>query len=155
MKNFILGCLIAALAFLVYPHWHDIKCTVSEDLSECQPPPEPQEDVAKVAVAENPQKIYKWVDQEGVVHYGEKEVGKRIDDQLHPLTILQPEKTPVSSFTTTNTSRPVVRTDNRKAEKERKKLACARLAGKRDSYSMRSDQYRRYRTQYAKQCQFK
>jgi len=106
------------------------------------------------APPEKIQKIYKWVDESGVIHYGEKELGRRIDKELHELTIIQAETRKVNIQTNTRDSRSAANVNAEKVKREQKKRKCAALAGKRDSYSMRSSQYKRYSTQHAHECIF-
>ena len=167
MKTFILGILIAVLAFVAYPKRQAILCLALPEHETCQPAViEPE-----VVVPEPKpiQKVFKWTDDQGVVHYGEQDVGgsERIDEDLQELTVLSGAKDAMTrNQTATNQLRATASTptyrksrsyksaSTKSYEQAAKKKRCAYLAGKRDSYSMKDSGYKRYSTQYGQECIF-
>ncbi len=175
MKTFILGILIAVLAFVAYPKRQAILCLALPEHEACQPVvtavavepdvvvPEPIQEPKPV------QKVFKWTDDQGVVHYGEQDVGgsERIDEELQELTVLSGAKDAMirnqtaanklrtsGSTPTYRKSRSYKSVSTKSYERAAKKKRCAYLAGKRDSYSMKDSGYKRYSTQYGQECVF-
>ena len=165
MKTFILGILIAALVFVAYPKRQAILCLALPEHETCQPVvvPEPKPEPKPV------QKVFKWTDDQGVVHYGEQDVGgsERIDEGLQKITVLSGAKDAMTRNQTaanqlrTTASSPTYRksrayksASTKSYERAAKKKRCAYLAGKRDSYSMKDSGYKRYSTQYGQECIF-
>ena len=175
MKTFILGILIAVLAFVAYPKRQAILCLALPEHETCQPVvtpvaaepdvvmPEPKQEARPV------QKVFKWTDDQGVVHYGEQDVGgsERIDEDLQELTVLSGAKDAMTrnqnatnqlrataSAPTYRKSRSYKSASTKSYERAAKKKRCAYLAGKRDSYSMKDSGYKRYSTQYGQECIF-
>ena len=171
MKTFILGILIAVLAFVAYPKRQAIFCLALPEHETCQPVVMPVA-VEPEVVAPEPkpvQKVYKWTDDQGVVHYGEQDVGgsERIDEDLQELTVLSGAKDAMirnqratsqlratASTPTYRKSRSYKSVSTKSYERAAKKKRCAYLAGKRDGYSMKDPKYKRYSTQYGQECIF-
>jgi len=163
MKLFLLGVLIAVLCLLVFKNYRVIICTIFSESEICQPAR------TMIVVPEPPQKIFKWTDEEGVVHYGEEELGhaERIDDQLDGLTIISGGKQAktrnrkatgnLMSARSTSSSRttPYQRSTSTNTNwKMSKKKRCSYLAGKRDEHAMSSSKHKRFRSQYSHECIF-
>ena len=165
MKTFTLGILIAVLAFVAYPKRQAILCLALPEHEACQPVViEPEIVVQELKPA---QKVYKWTDDQGVVHYGEQDVGgsERIDEDLQELTVLSGGKDAMArnknATSQLRTSAPTYRksssyksASSKSYEQSAKKKRCASLAGKRDGYSMQDPKYKRYSTQYGQECIF-
>jgi len=170
VKTFILGILIAVLAFVAYPKRQAILCLALPEHETC-----PRFAIEPVAVLEPKQearpvqKVFKWTDDQGVVHYGEQDVGgsERIDEDLQELTVLSGAKDAMTrnqnatnqlrataSAPTYRKSRSYKSASTKSYERAAKKKRCAYLAGKRDSYSMKDAGYKRYSTQYGQECIF-
>ncbi len=171
MKTFILGILIAVLAFVAYPKRQAILCLALPEHETCQPLVMPAAVEPEIAVpAPKPvQKVFKWTDDQGVVHYGEQDVGgsERIDEDLEELTVLSGGKDAMmrnqsaANQLRTTASTPAYRksrsyksASTKSYEQSAKKKRCAYLAGKRDGYSMQDPKYKRYSTQYGQECIF-
>jgi len=169
VKTFILGILVAVLAFVAYPKRQAILCLALPEHETCQPVVMPVAVEPEIAVPEpkSIQKVFKWTDDEGVVHYGEKEVGgsERIDEGLQELTVMSGGKDAMTrnqnatsqlktSSPTYRKSRSYKSVSTKSYEKSEKKKRCAYLAGKRDGYSMQDPKYKRYATQYGQECIF-
>jgi len=175
VKTFILGILIAVLAFVAYPKRQAILCLALPEHETCQPVVMPVAVESKIVVPEpkpepkRVQKVFKWTDDQGVVHYGEQDVGgsERIDEDLQELTVLSGGKdammrnqSAANQLRTTaptptyRKSRSYRSASTKSYEQSAKKKRCAYLAGKRDGYSMQDPKYKRYSTQYGQECIF-
>ncbi len=168
MKTFILGILVAILSFVLYPQRVSLYCAVMVESSECLPAEIATEEVvakAKAPPVKEKQKVYKWTDDQGVVHYGEQEQGnaERIDESLDELTVISggqeamERNQSAASQLRSTTSSKAYRSSSSSAStsaKASKKKRCAYLAGKRDGYKMKDSGYKRYSTQYGQECIF-
>ena len=169
MKTFTLGILIAVLAFVAYPKRQAIVCLVLPEHYTCQPVAAPVAIEAGIVEPEpRPlQKVFKWTDDQGVVHYGEQDVGgsERIDENLQELTVLSGGKDAMArnknatsqlrmSTPTYSKPRSYNSASSKSYQQSAKKKRCAYLAGKRDGYSMKNPKYKRYSTQYGQECIF-
>jgi len=173
VKTFVLGVLVAVLVFVAYPKRHAIFCLMTPEHEQCLPKlVEPAvEPVVEPVIEEVPkqQKVYKWVDAKGVVHYGEREHGGalRIDESLTELSVVSGgqkaklrNQGAARALNATGNSRSITYSQNsssafsKKSQREEKKRRCAYLAGKRDGYSMKTSGYKRYSTQYGQECIF-
>ncbi|MCG8315411.1 MAG: DUF4124 domain-containing protein [Pseudomonadales bacterium] len=175
MRWMILGMLLTTLGFLVYPQLEANKCQFYEGFSSCGGSTSTMKAVAAKNVAEQiaekeikpPQQIHKWVDANGVVHYGEKAVSnsERIDQQLDEITVIEnaADITAVnkkasgslsSSYTYPSYSSGSVNGSTQVNQLKRKREKCAKLAAKRNRYEMGSSSYKYYGTRYREECMF-
>ncbi|MBV1920819.1 MAG: DUF4124 domain-containing protein [Pseudomonadales bacterium] len=167
MKTFTLGILIAVLAFVAYPKRQAILCLALPEHETCQPVAAPVVIDTEIVEPEPrpPQKVFKWTDDQGVVHYGEQDVGgaERIDEDLQELTVLSGGKDAMArnksatsqlGASTYRKSRSYTSASSKSYKQSAKKKRCASLAGKRDAYSMKDPMYKRYSTQYGQECIF-
>lgn len=119
--------------------------------------------------ADNPsgQAIYKWVDEHGVVHFGERETknSTRIDQDLKDITVIEnAEETKEINKKAAGSLRRSYNSPQRYYSKPRgssqvkkikaKKQRCAYLSAKRNKYELNSPRYKYYGTLYRKECMF-
>ena len=171
----ILGALLTTFGFLVYPQLLANKCDIYKGFDDCGVATSPINAVAAKKVADQiadqkiipPQQIHKWVDSNGVVHYGEKAVAhsERIDQQLDDITVMENAADVAavnkkasgslsSSYTYPSYSSRSVNGSTQVNQIKRKREKCAKLAAKRNRSEMGSSSYKYYGTRYREECMF-
>ncbi len=161
MNKVLLGILLTVLAYTAYPNRVILICTALPEASLCKKPePVPVE----VAAPKPPVQIHKWVDDQGVVHYGENSsaTSERIDETLEHISVIggggdamqQNLSAAKSIRSSTGSSRRSSYSSSSysKYKREAKKKRCAKIAANRDKYTMRSGDYRSYSSQYSNEC---
>ena len=86
MRKLVFCAVVLGLLFVAYPKRQEILCNIFPENVSCAVP----EPVIKPVAEQSSQQVYKWVDESGVIHYGEKPVegAVRIDDKLTELSVI-------------------------------------------------------------------